>query len=66
MLQADLSNNQMAPRTGVHWTEAPPVNRQEAREQLCRASGNGLGGPYGPGNPVRGFHSRRSHMEDVD
>jgi len=57
-----------AARTGVHRTEAPPVNRREAREQLrrSRASGSGPGGPYGPSNPVRGFRSRCSHMEDVD
>jgi len=68
MLQANLSNTQMAPRTGVHRTEAPPVNRQEAREQLRRArtSGSGPGGPYGPSNLVRGFRSRRSRMKDVD
>jgi len=68
MLQANLSNTQMAPRTGVHRTEAPPVNRQEAREQLrwSRALGSGPGGPYGPSNLVRGFRSRRSCMEDVD
>jgi len=68
MLQANLSNTQMVPRTGVHRTEAPPVNRQEARKQLrrARASGSGPGGPYGPSNPVRGFRSHRSCMEDVD
>ena len=37
MLQVNLCNTQMAPCTGVHRTEAPPVNRQEAREQLCRS-----------------------------
>ena len=54
MLQANLSNTQMAPRTGVHQTKAPPVNRRDAREQLCRAhtSGSGPGGPYGPANLV--------------
>jgi len=58
----------MAPRTGVHRTEAPPVNCREAREQLRRSRvlGSGPGGPYGPSNPVRGFRSRRSRMEDVD
>jgi len=68
MLHANLSNTQMAPCTGVHQTEAPPVNCREAREQLCRArtSGSGAGGLYGPSNPVRGFRSRRSRMEDVD
>ena len=34
MLQVNLRNTQMAPHTGAHWTEAPPVNRREAREQL--------------------------------
>ena len=68
MLQANLNNTQMAPCTGVHRTKAPPVNRREAREQLRRAcaSGSGPGGPYRPSNPVRGFCSRRSRMEDVD
>ena len=68
MLQANLSNTQMAPRTGVHQTKAPPVNRQEAREQLRRACilGSGPGGLYGPSNPVQGLRSRRSRMEDVD
>ena len=68
MLQANLSNTQMAPRTGVHQTEAPPVTRREAREQLrhARTSGGGPSGLYGPSNPVRGFRSRRSRMEDVD
>jgi len=68
MLQANLSNTQMAPRTGVYWTEAPPVNCWEAREQLhrARASGSGPGGLYGPSNPVRGFRSCCSRMEDVD
>ena len=68
MLQANLSNTQMAPRTGVHQTEAPPVNRREAREQLCRActSGSGPGGPYRPSSPVQGLRSCRSCMEDVD
>ena len=49
-------------------TEAPPVNRREACEQLCRArtSGSGPGGPYRPSNPVQGLRSRRSRMEDVD
>jgi len=58
----------MAPRTGVHWTEAPPVNRWDAREQFrrARASGSGPGGPYGLSNPVQGFRSRCSRMEDVD
>ena len=36
MLQVSLRNTQMASRTGVCRTEAPPVNRQEACEQLCR------------------------------
>jgi len=68
MLQANLSNTQMAPRTAVHRTEAPPVNRWEAHEQLPRARvlGSGLGGPYRPSDSVRGFRSRRSRMEDVD
>jgi len=63
-----IDATQMAPCTGVHRTEAPPVNRREAREQLrCgRALGSGPGGPYRPSNPVRGFCSRRSRMEDVD
>jgi len=68
MLQANLSNTQMAPCIGVHRTEAPPVNCWDACEQLCgaRASGSGPGGPYGPSNPVRGFRSCCSRMEDVD
>jgi len=37
MLQVNLRNTQMAPRTGVCRTEAPPVNRREAREQLRRS-----------------------------
>jgi len=54
MLQANLSNTQMAPCTGVHQTEASPVNCREAHEQHRRArtSGSGLGGLYGPSNPV--------------
>jgi len=37
MLQVNLRNTQMAPRTGVRRTEAPPVNWREAHEQLRRS-----------------------------
>jgi len=37
MLQVNLRNTQMAPRTGARRTEAPPVNWREAREQLRRS-----------------------------
>jgi len=37
MLPVNLHNTQMAPRTGVRRTKAPPVNRREAREQLRRS-----------------------------
>jgi len=68
MLQANLSNTQMAPRTGVHQNETPLVNCWDTREQLrcARASGSGPGGPYRPSSPVRGFRSCCSCMEDVD
>jgi len=68
MLQANLSNTQMAPRTGIYRTEAPPVNCWEAHEQLRHACalGSGPGGLYRLADPVRGFRSCRSHMEDVD
>jgi len=53
MLQANLSNTQMAPRTGVHWTEAPPVNRREARGQICRARDLGSGPADRTGHLIR-------------
>jgi len=37
MLQVNLRDTQMAPRAGVCWTEAPPVNWQEARRQPRRS-----------------------------
>jgi len=37
MLQVNLRNTQMAPHTGVCQTEAPPVNRREARRQPRRS-----------------------------
>jgi len=55
MLQAHLNNIQMARCTGTpRRTEAPPVNRLQARDQ------NHGGVPYPRG------HGRRSRMEDVD
>ena len=55
MFQTHLNNTQMAHRTGTpRRTEAPPVNRLQARDQ------NHRGVPY-----PRGC-GRRSQMEDVD
>jgi len=37
MLQVNLRNTQMAPRTGARRTEAPPVSRRGTREQPRRS-----------------------------
>jgi len=37
MLQVNLRNTQMAPRTGLRRTGAPPVSRREACEQPHRS-----------------------------